>query len=110
MEATVLRLCATGLAVLAVACQRSPRSRTSPVDAGTVVTVYLPPRAVDQLMGRLAAVAARHQWALSVRTDSAAVREADLVVADSAGALVGRLRSGSPAAAQARQLADAVLR
>jgi len=40
----------------------------------------------------------------------AAVAEADLVVADSAGVLVARLRSGSLAAAQARQLADAVLK
>ena len=55
-------------------------------------------------------VAARRGWALSVRTDSAAVAEADLVVADSAGVLVARLKSGSPAAAQARQLADAVLK
>jgi len=59
------------------------------------------PRAVDRLLGRLTGVAASHQWALSVRTDSAAV-------AESAGVFVGRLRSGSPAAAQARQLADAV--
>src|SRR5438034_991630 len=110
MEATVLCLCATALTVLGLACQRPPRSRTPPADAGTVVTVYVPPRAIDQLMGRLTRVAASHQWALSVRTDSAAVREADLVVADSAGALVGRLRPGSPAAAQARQLAEAVLR
>ncbi|OLC04727.1 MAG: hypothetical protein AUH45_02520 [Gemmatimonadetes bacterium 13_1_40CM_69_22] len=109
-EATVSRLCATSLTVLGLACQRPPRGRTPPADAGTVVTVYLPARAVDQLMGRLTTVAASHQWALSVRTDSAAVREADLVVADSAGALVGRVTPGSPAAAQARQLADAVLK
>src|SRR5207302_11004988 len=80
-----------------------------PADAGTVVTVYVAPKAVDRLMGRLTGVAASHQWALSVRTDSAALAEADLVVVDSAGVLVGRLRPGSPAAAQARQLADAVL-
>jgi len=73
-----------------------------------VVTIYMAPRAVDRLLGRLTGVAASHQWALSVRTDSAAVAEADLVVAESAGVFVGRLRSGSPAAAQARQLADAV--
>src|SRR5438094_1224923 len=84
-----------------------PRPR--PADAGTVVTVYVAPKAVDRLMGRLTGVAASHQWALSVRTDSAALAEADLVVVDSAGVLVGRLRPGSPAAAQARQLADAVL-
>src|SRR5207249_3966479 len=83
--------------------------RPPPADAGTVVTVYVAPKAVDRLMGRLTGVAASHQWALSVRTDSAALAEADLVVVDSAGVLVGRLRPGSPAAAQARQLADAVL-
>jgi hypothetical protein len=97
------------LAVVGLACRRPARART-PADAGTVVTVYVTPKAVDRLMGRLTGVAASHQWALSVRTDSAALVEADLVVADSAGLLVGRLRSGSPAAAQARVLADAVLR
>ena len=60
-------------------------------------------------MGRLTAVAASRQWVLSVRTDSAALAEADLVIADSGGVLVGRARSGSAAATQARQMADAVL-
>jgi len=92
-----------------LACRRPAGARTPPADAGTVVTVYVAPKAVDRLMGRLTGVAASHQWALSVRTDSAALAEADLVVVDSAGVLVGRLRPGSPAAAQARQLADAVL-
>ncbi len=98
------------LAVVGLACRRPARARTPPADAGTVVTVYVAPKAVDRLMGRLTGFAASHQWALSVRTDSAALAEADLVVAESAGVLVGRLRSGSPAAAQARQLADAVLK
>jgi len=74
------------------------------------VTVYLPANVVDRLMGRLQMVAARHQWALSVRTDSAALADADLVIVDSAGTLVGRVRPGSPAGAQARQLAGAALR
>ena len=54
-------------------------------------------------------LAARRQWALSIRTDSAALAEADLAIVDSAGTLVGRVRTGSPAAAQARQMADVVL-
>ena len=74
------------------------------------MTVYLPANVVDRLMGRLQMVAARHQWALSVRTDSAALADADLVIVDSAGTLVGRVRPGSPAGAQARQLAGAALR
>jgi hypothetical protein len=45
-----------------------------------------------------------------VRTDSAAVGEADLRIVDSAGRWVGRVRPGSPLAAQAKQMADAVLR
>jgi len=74
-----------------------------------MVTVYLPPKTADRLAGRLQAVAARRQWALSIRTDSAALADADLAIVDSAGTLVGRVRAGSPAAAQARQMADAVL-
>jgi len=74
-----------------------------------MVTVYLPPKAADRLAGRLQAVAAQRQWALSIRTDSAALADADLAIVDSAGTLVGRVRTGSPAAAQARQMADAVL-
>jgi len=54
------------------------------------------------MAGRLQTIAARHQWALSIRTDSAALAEADLAIADSAGTLVSRVRAGSPAAAQAR--------
>jgi len=73
-----------------------------------MVTVYLPPKAADRLVGRLQAVAARRQWALSIRTDSAALADADLAIVDSAGTLVSRVRVGSPAAAQARQMADAL--
>src|SRR6059036_2587092 len=108
VDATVRRLLVSSLAVLGLGCKKPSPVGKPPADAGTVVTVYVPPDAVDRLMGRLTAVAARHQWALSVRTDAAAL--ADLVVADSAGALVGRLRPGSPAAAQARQLVDGALR
>ncbi len=61
------------------------------------------------MAGRLQTIAAQHQWALSIRTDSAALAEADLAIADSAGTLVSRVRAASPAAAQARQMADAVL-
>jgi hypothetical protein len=74
-----------------------------------MVTVYLAPPLADRFMRRLQRVAAQHQRALCVRTDGAARTEADLASADSGGALVGRVRTGSRAAAQARQLADAVL-
>src|SRR3989475_6240816 len=74
-----------------------------------ILTVYVPPKAADRIAGRLQTIAAQHQWALSIRTDSAALADADLAIADSAGTLVSRVRAGSPAAAQARQMADAVL-
>src|SRR5207237_453888 len=73
------------LAVVGLACRRPARARTPPADAGTVVTVYVAPKAVDRLMGRLTRFAASHQCALSLRTDSAALAEADLVVGESAG-------------------------
>ena len=79
------------------------------MDAGVVVTVYVAPPLADRVMGRLQRVAARHQWALSVRTDAAAAAEADLVIADSGGALLGRVRAGSPRAEQAKQMADSAL-
>ena len=107
------RLLASSLVLLAGACERSPRAggpRAAPPDAGTLVTVYLPAELADRLMNRLTAAATRNHWALSVRTDSAAQGEADLVIVDSAGTLVGRPRPGAPAAAQARRLAEAVLR
>ncbi len=105
----LLRLCVSSLALTGLACRRAPRAAPRPPDAGTVVTVYVPSNRADRVMGRLQAVAAQHQWALSVRTDSGALADADLVIADSAGTLTGRVRPGAPAAAQARQLADAVL-
>src|SRR5438105_10717260 len=106
--ATVARLFACGLAGAALACREAPRASPR-ADAGTLVTVYVPPKAADRLAARLQAVAARRQWALSIRTDSAALADADLAIVDSAGTLVSRLRAGSPAAAQARQMAEAVL-
>jgi len=108
LEATVVRLCASSLALAGVACKPAPRAAPRPPDAGTVVTVYVPAKLADGLMGRLQTVAARHQWALSIRTDSAAILDADLVIVDSAGTRAGRVRAGSPAAAQAQQMADAV--
>jgi hypothetical protein len=110
LEATTLRLLVSSVAVLGPACNKSPRASAPPADAGTVVTVYVPSESVDRIMGRLTAVASRHQWTLSVRTDTEALAEADLVIMDSAGTLVGHLRAGSPAAAQARQMAEAVVR
>jgi hypothetical protein len=110
IAATLPRLLAPVLAAAGIACKQAPRANPPPVDAGTVVTVYVPPKTADRLMGRLQMVASQHQWALSVRPDSAALADADLAIVDSAGRLVGRVRGGSPAAAQARQMADAVLR
>jgi hypothetical protein len=75
-----------------------------------VVSVYLPSKMADRLMGPLQAVAAQHQWVLSVRTDSAALAEVDLIIDDSAGAPVGRVRPGAGSAAEARQLADVLRR
>jgi hypothetical protein len=73
-----------------------------------MVTVYVPARIADQVIGPLQAAAARHGWALSVRTDSGALAEADLTIADSAGRLVARVRRGSPVEAQAREMAKGV--
>jgi len=109
LNATAAPLLAYCLAGAALACNEKPRASPRPADAGMMVTVYLPPKTADRLAGRLQAVAARRQWALSIRTDSAALADADLAIVDSAGTLVGRVRAGSPAAAQARQMADAVL-
>src|SRR5207245_9816038 len=110
MDATVRRLLVSSLAVLGLGCKKLSPVGKAPADAGTVVTVYVPPDAVDRLMGRLTAIAARHQWALSVRTDAAALAEADLVVADSAGSVVRRLRPGSPGGGPARPLRAGALR
>src|SRR6266700_3135653 len=108
-DATVARLLACCLAAAALACREARRASPRAADTGTMVTVYVPPKAADRIAGRLQTIAAQHQWALSIRTDSAALAEADLAIADSAGTLVSRVRAGSPAAVQARQMADAVL-
>ena len=74
------------------------------------MTVYVPSKMADRLMGRLQGIAAQHQWVLSVRTDSAAMTEADLVIFDSSGRPVSRVRPGAGAARQAQQMADAAVR
>lgn len=108
IDATLLCLLASAPAAAAVACNRAPRASPPSTDAGTLVTVYVPSRSVERVMGRLQAAAARHQWRLSVRTDSAARADADLTIVDSGGALVIHVRAASPVAAQAGQMADAV--
>jgi len=108
LHATVIGLLASSIAGAGLGCRPSPRA-SRPPDGGALVTVYVPARMADQVMGRLQAVAARHQWALSVRTDSAALADADLTVVDSAGRPVARVRSGSAVAAQASQLAKGAL-
>jgi hypothetical protein len=108
-NATVFGSVAAAVTVAAgLACRQAARTPARPPDAGAMVTVYVAPGIADRVMGRLQLVAARHQWALSVRTDSAAVGEADLRIVDSAGRSVGRIRPGSPVAVQAQQMADAV--
>lgn len=104
-----VRACVSSLVVLGLACRKPPRAG-APADAGTVVTVYVPPRAAERMMGPIMNVASQHQWVLSLRTDSEAVAEADLILVDSAGRLVGRVRPGATAAAQARLLIATVLR
>src|SRR5436309_2332566 len=84
--------------------RRSSAARTPPL-----VTAYVTPPAAERVMGRMLDAAARHDWRLSVRTDSAALAEADVAIIDSAGRLVARLRAGSPVAAEARTLAETVL-
>jgi len=111
LEARAVRLLVSSLAASGLACKKAPPRAGARADAGTVVTVYVAPapESADRLIDRLMAVAARHGWSLSVRTDSAARTEADLAIVDSAGTLVGRLRAGAAAASEARQLAEAVL-
>src|SRR6266550_2883390 len=76
-DATVARLLACCLAAAALACREARRANPRPADAGTMVTVYVPPKAADRIAGRLQTIAAQHQWALSIRTDSAGRAEAD---------------------------------
>ncbi len=103
-----MRACVSSLLVFGLACQRAPHARDAS-RAGTVVTVYVTPQEAERVIDPLLKVAARHQWVISIRTDSEALREADLILADSAGRLVGHVPPGAAAEAQARTLAEAVL-
>src|SRR2546430_128668 len=93
--------------VVALLACRPGASRAPAGDA--MVTVYVPAEMADRVMGPLQAVAARHRWALSLRTDSGALADADLTIADSAGRPVARVRRGSAVEMQARELAKGVL-
>lgn len=109
IHATVVALAAVSAVAPGFGCRpAAPASR--PRDADALLTVYVPSPLADRFLGPLQQAAASHRWALSVRTDPAALAEADLTIADSAGRTVARVRQTSPVAAQARQLADAVLR
>ena len=83
-------------------------ARRAAADTVPAVIVALPPKEAGRLVDSLLMFAARNRWALSVRTDSAAAREADLAISDSAGQLVARVRPGSAVGARARALAGAV--
>ena len=103
----MLRAIASGLMLAGLACRRPARS-APPADAA-LITVYVAPRAAPLVTNSLLDAAARHQWALSLRTDSAALAEADLVIVDSAGRPAARVRADSPVAAQAHELARAAV-
>src|SRR2546430_4143309 len=94
LHATVIGLLASSIAGAGLGCRPSPRA-SRPPDGGALVTVYVPARMADQVMGRLQAGAARHPWALSVRTGTPALADAHPTIADSAGPPVGPVRSGS---------------
>jgi len=40
-------------------CRQAPRARPRPPDAGTTVTVYVPPKSAERLAGRLQVIAAK---------------------------------------------------
>src|SRR2546430_6873844 len=105
LHATVVGLLASSIAGAGTACRQSSRA-SGASDAGALVTVYVPARMADQVMGPLQAVAARHRWSLSVRTDSGALADADLTIADSAGRPVARGRAGSAGVAPGEALAE----
>src|SRR2546421_4955307 len=105
LHATVIGLLASSIAGAGLGCRPSPRA-SHPPDGGALVTVYVPARMADQVMGRLQAVAARHPWALSGRTDSAALADPHPTVAHSAGPPGAPGPSGSAAGDQAGPLAD----
>jgi hypothetical protein len=75
LNATVLGPLASGMVAAGLACRQAARAPARSPDAGAMVTVYVAPGIADRVMGRLQLVAARHQWALSVRTDSADRRQ-----------------------------------
>jgi hypothetical protein len=108
MEAIALGAVVSSLLTAAPGCGRARSGAKRPAaDTVPAVTVSVPPRDANRLIDRLLAFAARNRWTLSVRTDSAAARDADLVISDSAGRLVARVRPGSPVVARARQLSGA---
>src|SRR5947208_6697040 len=64
--ATVARLFACGLPGAGVACREAPRASPRPADAGTLVTVYVPPKEAGPLAARLQTAPARAQLALAL--------------------------------------------
>src|SRR5256885_14913422 len=89
LHATVIGLLASSIAGAGLGCRPSPRA-SRPPDGGALVTVYVPARMADQVMGRLQAGAARDPWALLGRTRSAAPADADPTIAHSSGPPGGR--------------------
>jgi hypothetical protein len=108
LHATVVGLLASSSVGAGLACHERPSASRAP-DAGALVTVYVPARLADQVIGPLQAIAARHRWALSVRTDSGALADADLTITESAGRPVARVHAGSAVEAQAKELAKGAL-
>lgn len=112
----VLRAAVSSAALVALACGDSRGERPAPAPPseqpaqlpGTLVTVYAETGAFEEVLPAMLGVASRNRWVLSVRTDREALAEADLIVTDSAGRLVARVRPGAGAAAQAQLLADVV--
>lgn len=111
----VLRAAVSSAALVAFACSdRGERPAPAPPSErpaqlpGTLVTVYAETGAFEEVLPAMLGVASRNRWVLSVRTDREALAEADLIVTDSAGRLVARVRPGAGAAAQAQLLADVV--
>src|SRR2546430_17684733 len=94
LHATVVGLLASSIAGAGTACRQSSRA-SGASDAGALVTVYVPARMADQVMGPLQAVAARHRRAPSVRAGSGAPADPDPTSPDSAGRPVARVRAGS---------------
>src|SRR2546430_12058516 len=89
--------------VVALLACRPSASRAPAGDA--MVTVYVTAGMADRVMGPLQAVAARHRWALSLRTDSGALTDADPTIADTAGRPAARVRWGAALGMQATDVA-----